>query len=330
MKDDFDPDETFDFRDAPPAKGRDNQDYSVLETLEPVDDSEEIFTLEDLGEEEQLNFPWALFTDSPREENPLANENMVFHTKQVENSSIPTCFMDLDLKIFWYNKSFESKMHFITTLPHVHLPELFQGDSKGNLGMDLKSALEDETRAYSWSGRLLPIGRHETSTFLKAMIQPCFCPDRTVPRIFMLQLDIITKEYNQLLQKTFMSLLEASKLKDNDTGEHIGRVNEYSKLLSRHLLGRKGYEEITEEFIEDIGFLASMHDVGKIGTPDDILNKSGPLDDWEREIMNEHTKNGAYILSTYPKAMARDIALSHHEKWDGSGYPYGIFEEMIP
>jgi putative two-component system response regulator len=73
-----------------------------------------------------------------------------------------------------------------------------------------------------------------------------------------------------------------------------------------------------------------MHDVGKIGTPDDILNKDGPLSDWERTVMQEHTKNGAFILSTYPNPMAKEIALSHHERWDGSGYPFNLEGNMIP
>ena len=85
-----------------------------------------------------------------------------------------------------------------------------------------------------------------------------------------------------------------------------------------------------KDFIEDIGFLAAMHDVGKIGTPDDILNKEGPLNEFEWGIMKEHTKNGAFILSSYPNPMAKEIALSHHEWWNGSGYPYNLEGTMIP
>lgn len=127
-----------------------------------------------------------------------------------------------------------------------------------------------------------------------------------------------------------MSLLEASKLKDNDTGKHITRVNDYSRRLAEELFNHSAYEQIDADFIDDIGFLASMHDVGKIGTPDDILNKEGPLSDWEWTVMQEHTKNGAFILSTYPNPMAKEIALSHHEKWDGSGYPFQLEGTMIP
>jgi putative two-component system response regulator len=70
--------------------------------------------------------------------------------------------------------------------------------------------------------------------------------------------------------------------------------------------------------------------VGKIGTPDDILGKFGPLEPWEREIMQEHTKNGAYILRRYHDPMASVIALRHHERWDGTGYPYGLEGTLTP
>ena len=96
------------------------------------------------------------------------------------------------------------------------------------------------------------------------------------------------------------------------------------------LYDKKGYERIDADFIDNIGFLASMHDVGKIGTPDDILNKEGPLSDWEWSVMQEHTKNGAFILSTYPHPMAKEIALSHHERWNGHGYPFKLEGDMIP
>ncbi|MCF6335211.1 MAG: HD domain-containing protein [Spirochaetales bacterium] len=73
-----------------------------------------------------------------------------------------------------------------------------------------------------------------------------------------------------------------------------------------------------------------MHDVGKIGTPDNILTKPGPLTKEEWIIMKEHPKSGALILSAYPDPMAAHIANFHHEKWDGKGYPYGFSEQLIP
>ncbi|GMO46378.1 MAG: HD-GYP domain-containing protein [Termitinemataceae bacterium] len=148
--------------------------------------------------------------------------------------------------------------------------------------------------------------------------------------LFTVMFDDVTEENRSLLRSVFMSLLEASKLKDNDTGEHITRVNYYSQALAKILFNRPGYDIVDAEFIDNIGFLASMHDVGKIGTPDDVLNKEGPLSDWEWSIMQEHTKNGAFILSTYPNPMAKEIALAHHEKWNGKGYPFQIEGPMIP
>lgn len=318
--------EIYDYRD-PPILGDDEADLLLLEP------AEEVHELDDLDEEDSFFYPWSLFTNiDPEERNTalLEDKEFRFLVDRIKNSPIPTCFIDLDLKIVWTNPEFLKDLIFIKSPLNRHLPELFHTDTKLNLSAALKQSLENPANAYAWMGRLLPFSNDNTSSFLRAMIQPCLCHHGERPRAYMVQWDIITTEYKELLQKTFLSLLEASKLKDNDTGEHIERVNDYALLLSRHLKEREGYEEINNEFIEDIGFLAAMHDVGKIGTPDDILNKGGPLDDWEREIMNEHTKNGAYILSTHPKSMAKDIALSHHEKWDGNGYPYGIFGEMIP
>ena len=84
------------------------------------------------------------------------------------------------------------------------------------------------------------------------------------------------------------------------------------------------------EFVETISLVAALHDVGKIGTPDDILNKAGKLEAWEWNVMKQHTTNGAFILSNYPHPMAREIALRHHERWDGSGYPHGLSQDLIP
>jgi putative two-component system response regulator len=140
----------------------------------------------------------------------------------------------------------------------------------------------------------------------------------------------MTTEYRDLLQNTFMSLLGAARLKDNDTGNHIERVNRYARILAEDLGGRRDSPEVDRQFIASIGLVAALHDVGKIGTPDDILNKAGPLETWEWDVMKQHTTNGAYILSTYPNPMAREVALRHHERWDGSGYPHGLSQDLIP
>lgn len=121
-------------------------------------------------------------------------------------------------------------------------------------------------------------------------------------------------------------LSSAAEYKDPETGEHISRVAYYCKELADGL-------GMDSDFKEQIFFSAPMHDIGKIGIPDNVLLKRGPLDNDEWTIMRTHTNIGHDILSN-PKdvtlAMAQDIALHHHEKFDGSGYPDNIKGYDIP
>lgn len=142
----------------------------------------------------------------------------------------------------------------------------------------------------------------------------------------------ITDMKEKILDRSIHALIKASQLKDNDTGNHIVRIDKYSQTMATHIFNNcpEQFLEIDYDFIESIGKVASMHDIGKIGIPDYILTKPGKLDEKEFKIMQEHTINGAFILSELAGKMARDIALFHHERWDGSGYPYGMREDNIP
>lgn len=123
-----------------------------------------------------------------------------------------------------------------------------------------------------------------------------------------------------------LRLVAASEWRDNETGAHIRRIGLYSAALARRL----GWDE---RAIEDIRFAATMHDVGKIGVPDSILLKPGKLTAAEYELIKVHTDIGFRILSGTDiplLQMAAEIALSHHEQWNGSGYPRGLAGEAIP
>ncbi|MFH1639352.1 MAG: HD domain-containing phosphohydrolase [Chloroflexota bacterium] len=125
---------------------------------------------------------------------------------------------------------------------------------------------------------------------------------------------------------TIFRLSQAAEYKDEDTGTHIQRMSHYATAIARKM-------GMSEEFIEYILFAAPMHDIGKIGIPDNILQKPGKLDAEEWEIMKQHTTIGAQILkdsSVEFIKMAEVIARTHHEKWDGSGYPQGLMGESIP
>jgi putative two-component system response regulator len=121
-------------------------------------------------------------------------------------------------------------------------------------------------------------------------------------------------------------LTQAAERRDNDTGLHIKRISHYCHALAAAL-------GLDEDFQEQIFFASSMHDIGKIGIPDAILLKQGPLNEEEWEIMRTHTTLGAEILTGSASSyivMGKEIALSHHERWDGSGYPQGLVGNNIP
>lgn len=118
----------------------------------------------------------------------------------------------------------------------------------------------------------------------------------------------------------------AAEYKDNETGLHVIRMSHYARTLAQAV----GYGESAGN---DLLHAAPMHDVGKIGIPDAILRKPGNLTDEEWAIMRQHTVIGAKIIGNHPSGllhMAATIALNHHEKWDGSGYPNGLAGEDIP
>ena len=120
------------------------------------------------------------------------------------------------------------------------------------------------------------------------------------------------------------ALTRASEANDEDTGNHVVRINTYAKHLARA-------RRLPEAFCNEIGLVAQMHDVGKIHTPSDILKKPAPLTPAETEIMRQHTLQGEIILGNAPRlAMARRIACSHHENYDGTGYPKGLRGDQIP
>jgi putative two-component system response regulator len=142
-----------------------------------------------------------------------------------------------------------------------------------------------------------------------------------------------TEEVKQALERikaasleTIYRLSRAAEYKDKDTGAHIQRMSLYSAALARRM-------GLDEKMVETILYAAPMHDLGKIGIPDSILLKPGSLDAAEWEIMKQHSAIGGEILKGSEAEfirMGETIALTHHEKWDGSGYPKGLRGIEIP
>ena len=134
------------------------------------------------------------------------------------------------------------------------------------------------------------------------------------------------KKLLQVHLDTIKRLGIAAEFRDEDTGAHVSRIGGYCELIARGL-------NLADEDVNIIKLASPMHDIGKIGVPDSILLKPGKLTAEEWEIMKKHTIIGAQILDNSDSPLlhaGKIIALSHHEKWDGHGYPYGLKGERIP
>jgi putative two-component system response regulator len=135
-----------------------------------------------------------------------------------------------------------------------------------------------------------------------------------------------TEELRETRLQIVQRLGRAAEYKDNETGMHVIRMSHFAHVLALAL----GH---SPAWAEDLLNAAPMHDVGKIGIPDAVLRKPGPLDAGEWETMRRHPQIGAEIIGEHPGGLLRlahSIALTHHEKWDGSGYPQGLAGEAIP
>ncbi len=147
---------------------------------------------------------------------------------------------------------------------------------------------------------------------------------------------LLALETRELLIFTLAKLAES---RDSDTGAHLERVRNYSRIIAEHLSHLPKYRSvINAEFVRLIFLTSPLHDIGKVAIPDHVLLKPGPLTEEEFTVMKTHTTRGAETLDAalqhYPAArflrMARDIAASHHEWYDGSGYPRGLAGDEIP
>jgi response regulator RpfG family c-di-GMP phosphodiesterase len=142
--------------------------------------------------------------------------------------------------------------------------------------------------------------------------------------LFLRSLSHQVQETEKGFAYTIQALARAAEANDEETGNHVIRVAEYSGIVAERL-------GMPEEFVREIRLKAQLHDVGKIHTAPNLLRKPGGLSVDEVEEIRKHTLFGARIIGEHPRLrMARNIALSHHEKWDGSGYPYGLKGDRIP
>ncbi|MFP6847100.1 MAG: HD domain-containing phosphohydrolase [Pseudomonas sp.] len=172
--------------------------------------------------------------------------------------------------------------------------------------------VEDEARGFS-------VGAVD---YITKPVSPPIVRARVRTHLSLVRMDELRQTRLQIVQRLGM----AAEYKDNETGLHVIRMSHFSKVLA---LAAGFSEAAAEELLN----AAPMHDVGKIGIPDAVLRKPGKLDEQEWAVMRQHVEIGAQIIGEHASGLLRTaqrIALSHHEKWDGSGYPNGLSGEDIP
>jgi len=156
-----------------------------------------------------------------------------------------------------------------------------------------------------------------------------------------LEQDLINsyKKVKSARNATILGLAKLAEYRDADTGAHLERIREYSKVLAEELAKKPAYADyITREYIEDIYNSSILHDIGKVGVPDAILLKPARLTHDEFEVIKRHSSLGGDALKAVEAkiggqsflSLGKEIAYYHHEKWDGSGYPRGLKGEEIP
>jgi len=149
-----------------------------------------------------------------------------------------------------------------------------------------------------------------------------------------------SRELAAIQDVTILAMASMAETRDNETGNHIRRTQNYVKVLAEHLRGHARFSDVlTDAFIATLYKSAPLHDIGKIGIPDRILLKPGKFEPREFEIMKTHCKLGRDAIQQAEDRLgmkvdfltvAKEIAYSHQEKWDGSGYPEGLSGDDIP
>lgn len=208
-----------------------------------------------------------------------------------------------------------------------------------------KSQVEDEQKGFN-SGAVdyiakpisPPIVRARVATHLQLKKVRDFLKDQN--EFLEQEVGQRTREISNIQDVTMVAMGSLAETRDNETGKHIRRTQYYVKLLACHLQDHPRFRHhLTEKNIEMLYKSATLHDIGKVGIPDSILTKPGKLTFEEFEIMKTHTTLGRNAISAAEELLetpasflvfAREIAYTHHEKWNGKGYPEGISGDDIP
>jgi len=226
--------------------------------------------------------------------------------------------------------AWESRTHSLTSGASVES----SGPVKEQISGDLLLAWLPYIRGFSliWVGGLQAAAAY----LILSRVHGEFAHSRS-----QLQAAALQNEHDLLKTRdaVIFGLAKLTESRDPDTGHHLERIALYSTCLAKALRRDAHYRsQITPAFVDSIGISSALHDIGKVGVADTILNKPGRLNRGERERMQDHATLGGQCIHEIELrlgtsnflAMAREIALAHHERWDGGGYPAGLSREQIP
>lgn len=218
----------------------------------------------------------------------------------------------------------------------VHVDDLTEQYGIKPLSAELRSSLVMPIIANSGPVGVFDFGSRQEGVFTPGEVSMC---SMLVDQMsYSLENIRLVNELSRSRDAVIRGMALLAEIRDTHIGGHLNRICAYAKYLADQLYGRPGYPEITQSFIDTIARAAALHDVGKVGIPDSILLKPGKLTGPEFEVMKSHTNMGAELLEGLMRdygeysmiALGAEMALSHHEWWNGEGYPNRISGREIP
>ncbi len=218
----------------------------------------------------------------------------------------------------------------------IHVADLSESNHITALSVDLGSSLVLPVISQKGPFGVLDLGSVEPGSFTDTEIGMC---NMLVDQMsYSLENMRLVMELRNSRDTVIRGMALLSEIRDSHIGGHLSRICDMSRYLSELLVGRVGYNEVDQDFIDTLSRAAALHDVGKVGIPDSILLKPEKLTPSEFEIMKSHAAIGAQFLTGLIQefgefdliTMGAEVAAGHHEWWDGSGYPRGLEGKAIP